>query len=98
MPFTYKVPVPDELAKGAAISLKEWLLNPGDFVDVGYGLALLQTDDGVFELCANGQGLMHHHNVPEGEEIIDLNCVCLLAADGENIPYDRPYSTVRRAE
>jgi pyruvate/2-oxoglutarate dehydrogenase complex dihydrolipoamide acyltransferase (E2) component len=77
--------------------LKEWLLNPGDFVDKGYGLALLQTDEGLFELCANGEGLMHKHNAKEGTEVPDRDNVCVIAADGENIPYGREYSTSRRA-
>jgi pyruvate/2-oxoglutarate dehydrogenase complex dihydrolipoamide acyltransferase (E2) component len=80
------------------VVLKEWLLNPGDFVDTGYGLALLDTERGLFELCANGVGLMHSHNATEGAEVPDRNRVCVIAADGDNIPYSREYSTSRRAD
>ena len=98
MPFTYKVPVPNELSPCPTVLLKEWLLNPGDYVNVGYGLALLQTGQGLFELCANGEGFVHCHSVNKEEEILNREEVCLLAADGEKIPYGRPYSTCRLIE
>ncbi|MCA3154726.1 MAG: hypothetical protein ING30_06785, partial [Burkholderiales bacterium] len=71
MPFTYNVPVPSDLSSGSTVVVKEWLLNPGDFVDKGYGLALLQTESGLFELCANGEGVVHRHNAEEGAEVPD---------------------------
>jgi len=96
VPFTYQVPVPTDLASATTIRLKEWLLNPGDFVDAGFGLALVQADGTLFEVCANGRGLLDRHSVAEGDEISDRGNVCVIAADGENIPYNRPYSTSRR--
>ena len=50
MPFTYKVPIPDELTSKSSLRLKEWLLNPGDFVDVGFPLALIDTSD-IWSRC-----------------------------------------------
>jgi pyruvate/2-oxoglutarate dehydrogenase complex dihydrolipoamide acyltransferase (E2) component len=98
MPFTYNVPVPSDLSASARIVLKEWLLNPGDYVNKGYGLALLETDRGLFELCASGKGLVHRHNAKPGTEVPDRASVCVIAAEGEDIPYGREYSTSRRAE
>ena len=98
MPFTYSVPVPEGLASSEPLLLKKWLRDPGDFVDIGSALALVQTNHGVFELCANGKGMMHLQNAVEGAEISERGRVCVIAADGEDIPYGRPYSTSRRIE
>jgi len=98
VPFVYKVPIPTELAASRTMFLREWLLNPGDYVDFGYGLALVHTDHGIFELCANGKGLLHRCNAAEGAEILDRENVCTIASEGEDIPYDRPYSTCRQIE
>jgi pyruvate/2-oxoglutarate dehydrogenase complex dihydrolipoamide acyltransferase (E2) component len=80
------------------IRLVKWLVKDGSEVHVGTKLAIVESSDGKFVILANGNGFLREKLFPAGAELPSGMPIAVVNADGENIPYDRPCSTVERVD
>jgi hypothetical protein len=47
-------------------------------------------------VLANGDGFLSERHFPLGAEIESYMPIAVIVADGENIPYEKPYSLAER--
>jgi uncharacterized protein (TIGR03435 family) len=99
MPFWYHIPVPALPEPDATvIRLAKWLVKEGDEFHAGTQLAILETASGRFTVLANGDGFVRERLFPAGAELPAETPIVTANADGEKIPYGRPYSIAKRIE
>jgi pyruvate/2-oxoglutarate dehydrogenase complex dihydrolipoamide acyltransferase (E2) component len=93
MPFWYYIPIPALPEPGAqVIRLVEWLVQDGEEFHAGTRLAIVETASRRFAVMANGDGFVREKLSPVGAELSLGTSIATADADGENIPYGRPYS------
>lgn len=98
MPFYYELPTPD--LGGSAdepIKLVRWLAEPRDWLEAGTPVAIVELAGLDYEVLANGTAIMGEWLLAPGEAVHSGEPMAVLYADGECIPYGRPYSLARRA-
>ena len=97
MPFRYDVPLPPlpELASASEVRLVRWLVRDGARVDAGDAIAVVAHDDAAFEVTVTGRGFVLERVVREGAVLRPGAPIAVVAADGEDVPYGRPYSVAR---
>jgi len=78
------------------VRLVRWLVDEGAAVHRGSGIAIIEAPSGQYSVLANGDGLLRERHFPAGAEIGLSTPIAVIAADGENIPYGRPYSLAER--
>ena len=97
MPFWYQVPIPAlDDPQPVNVRLVEWLVAVGDEVHRGTKIAVIDAPTGRYMVIANGDGVFREQHFPAGAEIESITPIGVIAADGENIPYGRPYSLAER--
>ncbi len=64
-----KIIIPDLGATGADVTIAEWLVSVGDYVEVGQPLFSVETDKAMFEVEAFCSGFVREIYVAAGEEI-----------------------------
>jgi pyruvate/2-oxoglutarate dehydrogenase complex dihydrolipoamide acyltransferase (E2) component len=70
----------------------------GGPVQRGTRIAIIETSIGHFAVTTNGDGFLREKLFPAGSVIEARNSIAVVAADGENIPYNRPYSQAERVD
>ena len=102
MPFTYRVPVPpsliEKLKAGDSLELVRWLVEERMMVAAGTALALIQSPAGVYRVLANGPGFFSKKLIKEGEKLRASDAIGVISANGEDIPYGKPYALAELLE
>lgn len=96
MPFTYNLPVPEippeALDESGAARLRGFLVDEGTWVEAGTAVAELETERAMIRVVTNGTGVLRKYQVQPGAAVKAGDVLALVEADGEAIPYDRPYA------
>lgn len=97
MPFWNHIPVP-ELPDfdPRTVRLVDWLVQDGEEFHAGTKLAILETSTGRFAVLANGYGFIRERLILAGAQLTSGTPLATADADGENIPYRKPYSLAQR--
>jgi pyruvate/2-oxoglutarate dehydrogenase complex dihydrolipoamide acyltransferase (E2) component len=97
MPFWYHLPVPAlSDPQPAIVRIDRWLLDDGAEVHAGTRIAVLEAQNSRYLVATNGDGVLLKKLFPAGAHIESTNPIAVIGADGENIPYGRPYSVAQR--
>ena len=100
MPFWYNLPVPAleavDSQRQPNVRLVRWQVDEGAAVHAGTILAIIEVDSAMYEVLANGEGFLRTKLFPNGAVVPRSSTLATVIADGENIPYERPYSIARR--
>jgi hypothetical protein len=78
------------------VHLVGWLLDVGAEVHRGTRIAIIEIPAGRYVVMPNGDGLLLERHFPAEAEIESATPIAIIAAEGEDIPYDRPYSLAER--
>ena len=98
MPFWYHLPILElDDPQPATVRLVQWLLDDGAEVHRGTKVAIIEAPLGRYVVRTNGDGFLQERLVPVGAEIESFAPIAVIAADGENIPYGKPYSLAQRS-
>jgi len=99
MPFRYNLPMlelpPDFVGGSGPIRLARFLLKEHDGVEPGTPVAEVAVGDAVIQVEANGRGVLLSKVAKPGDSIGQGETIAVVGADGEEIPYGRPYSLAR---
>jgi hypothetical protein len=99
MPFWYDIPVPAvPVANPGTLRLLNWLVEEEEEFHAGTPLAILESSGERFAVLANGDGFIRDRLFPTGAELKAGIPMAIANADGESIPYGRPYSIAQRIE
>lgn len=95
MPFWYFFPVPPIPAEVAhqsnQVELIKYLAKERSNVKKGTPIALVENWWAVFQLSANGQGVLKKTFFDPGTSIKVGDPIAIIGADGESIPYGQSY-------
>ena len=78
--------IPASGMAGEDVLLTEWLKEPGDEVDAGEPVAVVETDKATVELSGTTSGRLSRHLVEAGARVPGGTTVAFLLADGEIEP------------
>jgi len=96
MPFTYDLPVPEippeALDDSGGVRLKRFMVDEGEWVQAGSAVAELESTRAVIQVLANGTGVLRKRAAQPGATVRAGDALAVVEADGEAVPYDRPYS------
>jgi pyruvate/2-oxoglutarate dehydrogenase complex dihydrolipoamide acyltransferase (E2) component len=96
MPFTYNLPVPEippeALDGSGGVRLARFLVEEDAWVEVGTAVAELQSATAVVRVLANGTGVLRKRVAALGAKVRSGDVLAVVEADGEAVPYGRPYS------
>jgi pyruvate/2-oxoglutarate dehydrogenase complex dihydrolipoamide acyltransferase (E2) component len=96
MPFWYFFPVPQIPAEFAhqsnQVELIKYLAKEGSEVDKGTPIARVENWWAVFELKANGWGILKKTFFDPGANIRVGDPIAIIATDGEKIPYGQSHA------
>jgi pyruvate/2-oxoglutarate dehydrogenase complex dihydrolipoamide acyltransferase (E2) component len=96
MPFSYNLPVPEippeALDDSGGVRLRRFLIEEGSWVQAGTAVAELQSATAVVRVLANGTGVLRKRVAQPGATVRAGDALAMIEADGEAVPYDRPYS------
>jgi pyruvate/2-oxoglutarate dehydrogenase complex dihydrolipoamide acyltransferase (E2) component len=67
-------------------------------VSAGTAVAQIESAGKVWDVMANGDGFLWEKLVEPGQVLRGNEKIAMIAADGENVPYGRPYSSAQFAE
>ena len=96
MPFSYEVPLP-ELAQADVqhAVLVEWLRPVRAWVEAQDAIVRVRCGAAQYDILVNGPGVLAEHRRSVGATLRPGDVLAIMHADGESIPYDRPYSLAR---
>jgi pyruvate/2-oxoglutarate dehydrogenase complex dihydrolipoamide acyltransferase (E2) component len=98
MPFWYFLPVPQippEVAhQSNQVELLKYLTKEGSKVERGTPIALVENWWAVFQVRANGQGIVKKTFFDPGTSIVVGDPIAIIGADGEDIPYGQSYAVL----
>lgn len=83
---------PEALDDSGCARLKRFLVDEGAWVEAGTAVAELESATAVVRVLTNGTGVVHKQVAQVGATVRAGDVLAVVAADGEAIPYDRPYS------
>jgi len=96
MPFTYDLPVPEippeALDDSGGARLKRFMVDEGEWVEAGRAVAELESALAMIQVLANGTGVLRKRAAQPGATVRAGDALAVVEADGEAVPYDRPYS------
>jgi hypothetical protein len=98
MPFQYQFPVPVLPDAGLTIIFRRWLIEEQGCVSRGTAVAVIESSGRLYRVLANGEGLLWKKFVAPGDQVKSTATLGMIAADGENVPYGRPYSVAELEE
>lgn len=81
--------MPDLGATGGDVTLREWLVKPGEVIQTGQPLFIVTTDKATVEVEAFRSGILRRIQVPTGETV-PLGSVVGLITDSIDEPLDQP--------
>jgi hypothetical protein len=91
MPFFYDLKVPDEADGSILLRL---LIAEHTLIEANTAIACLTHAGKELNLRAVGSGVLSTWYVKPGEQLQQGQLLARMRADGENIPYGRPYLSV----
>ncbi len=94
MPFWYEVPLPKSV--DGPVHLVKRLVDEHAELHAGTTIAIVETPSGRFAIHANGEAFLRKKLFAPGATIPADAVIATVNADGEKIPYDRPYSLAER--
>ena len=65
------------------VVLLEWLKQPGDQINAGDIIAVIETDKTTLELASETSGVLGKHRYAVDEEVPAGNTVCVVLTPGE---------------
>jgi pyruvate/2-oxoglutarate dehydrogenase complex dihydrolipoamide acyltransferase (E2) component len=74
------------------VRLVRWFVDEGAVVHRGTRIAIIEASTRFYEVITNGEGFLREKLANAEDELRSSNPMAVIAADGENIPYGRPYS------
>jgi pyruvate dehydrogenase E2 component (dihydrolipoamide acetyltransferase) len=94
--YFFTVPaLPREVShQSNTVEIQKYLVREGDKVDIGTPVAVIENYWAVMNLKANGSGLVTKTFFPRGTGVRVGDPIAIISADGESIPYGKPYSVV----
>jgi len=99
MPFSYFLPVP-RLDSGDAsqhpLRMVRHLVAGSTWIEVDTPIAVISAGEANYEVLANGPGILHEFLKEPGSHLSADENIAIIHADGESIPYGKPYSKARR--
>jgi pyruvate dehydrogenase E2 component (dihydrolipoamide acetyltransferase) len=90
-----KIIVPDLGATGGDVHLQRWLVEPGDQVQAGQPLYLVETDKATVEVESFRSGVVHSLLVEPGSSVSLGSVVAIIADAMEEIAPETPAEEVR---
>lgn len=98
MPFTYEFPVPTlpDGSSDRSVKLEKWLMREHGAIHKGSAVAIIVASGVRYEVRANGDGFLQERLVKKGKTVLLSRPLAIIAADGESIPYGKPYSVADR--
>lgn len=99
MPFICKAVIEPSQLRAGSIIFDGWIENSWDrFVPKGTAFATGHDAEGPCQLILNGPGFLSTKpDLAVGDRITEGSVVAYFAADGESIPYGKPYCLVEYA-
>jgi pyruvate/2-oxoglutarate dehydrogenase complex dihydrolipoamide acyltransferase (E2) component len=98
MPFWYFFPVPQippEVAhQSNQVELVKYQAKEGSKIEKGTPIALVENWWAVFQLRANGPGVLKRTFFDPGTSIRVGDPIAIIGADGENLPYGQNYAVL----
>ena len=97
MPFTYDVTLKGNDLREDSIIFDSWVSKPlfSRFrykkLITGQVFAYAHDNLGKIKLLANGDAFLLKKIIKKGQQISSEDIIAVFAADGENIPYGKPY-------
>ena len=67
-----------------SVVLLEWLKNPGDAVNAGDVIAIIETDKTTMDIAAETSGVMGGHKYKVNDEVPAGNTIALILGPGES--------------
>jgi len=94
----YHLPVPKLDQEAKEVRLVRWLVDKGAELHIGTRVATIEVGSQSFYVLANGDGFLREKMFPAGASVPSSSPLATVNADGESIPYDRPYSLAEMIE
>ena len=100
MPFKYNVTIKGNDLREETIIIDSWVSNPFWYrsrwkkLNKGQVFAYAHDNLGKIKLLANGDAYLLKMIVKKRQQIGPYDIIAEFGADGENIPYDKPYCTI----
>ena len=66
------------------VVLLEWLKNPGDTVNAGDVIAIIETDKTTMDIAAETSGVMGTHKYQVNDEVPAGNTIAVILGPGES--------------
>jgi hypothetical protein len=94
MPFTYKLTLGDSMPEGDELEFVSWIVDIwGEYVESGISYAIAKGKHGEGMIKTNGPcTLLTRAELKRGQKIRKDTVLGTAGADGEEIPYNKPYS------
>ena len=94
MPFTYKLTLGDSIPEGDELEFVSWISEVwGKYVEKGTAYAIVKGKKGEGIIKTNGPCVLSTKmRLKKGQRIEKDTVIGIAEADGEAIPYDKPYS------
>lgn len=88
MPFHYDLKLPNELPE---CTLVECLVSKASYIQPGTAICILENDEAQYVLRNAGRGVLREWLSGVGEKLGKDQTIERMDADGEDIPYNKPY-------
>jgi hypothetical protein len=96
MPFSYNLPMPalpaDAVDSSEDVLFVKFLIEEHEWLQVGTPVAQVQSRSAIIRVDANGRGLLLSRVAKPDKSIKKGDTIATIGADGEEIPYGKPYS------
>jgi pyruvate/2-oxoglutarate dehydrogenase complex dihydrolipoamide acyltransferase (E2) component len=97
MPFHYDLLMPTVLGEDSSsrATVLKLLVEPHAWVEAGSPIATVKVDSQQYEVLVVGRGAVLQFWVSEGQTVANGTPLARIGADGEDIPYGKPYAELR---
>jgi pyruvate/2-oxoglutarate dehydrogenase complex dihydrolipoamide acyltransferase (E2) component len=99
MPVSYELPIPnldtDEVHQGLQLRVIECLVPEGSWVEIDAPVATVECGGSLYQVLMNGPGVLRQFVHKEGALVRSGSILAIIEADGESVPYGKPYSKSR---
>jgi pyruvate/2-oxoglutarate dehydrogenase complex dihydrolipoamide acyltransferase (E2) component len=79
-----------------AVRMVRFLVKPKTWINVDTPIALVGCGKVSYEILANGEGILREFLRKEGSALTFGENIGIVDADGESIPYGKPYSIAKK--
>ena len=94
MPFSYNLTLGNSIPSNETFFFDNWIENVwGTYHNDVIAFAVLKGPDGIGKVFTNGASqLLIHADLQQGDKVTATTIIGSAAADGETIPYGKPYA------